>query len=141
MKCSVQLKCCIYELQYLLAGIFPRVPTATSIVKSFPVTGPVWPRGWVEVYLFSNMTAALQRGERSEARPGRTLPPGKTWYPFYSKLGRPQGQSGRVENLVPTGIRSRTVQPVVGIATELPSPLCTAYRSYILPTKVYCVLN
>jgi len=46
------------------------------------------------------------------ARPGRTLPPGKTRYPFYKRLGGPQGRSGGVENLVPTGIRSRTVHPV-----------------------------
>jgi len=33
------------------------------------------------------MTAALEGGEWSAARPGRTLPPGKTWYPFYRMLG------------------------------------------------------
>ena len=38
--------------------------------------------------------------------------PGKTQYPFYRRLGGPQGRSGRAENLVPTGIRSRKVQPV-----------------------------
>ena len=59
------------------------------------------------------MTAALTWGEWSAARPGLTLPPGKTRYPFYRRLGGPQGRSGRAENLVPTGIRSRTVQPVV----------------------------
>jgi len=59
------------------------------------------------------MTAALEGGEWSAARPGCTLPPGKTRYPFYRKLGGPQGRSGRAENLVPTGIRSRTVHPVV----------------------------
>ena len=59
------------------------------------------------------MTAALEEGEWSAARPGRTLPPGKTGYPFYRRLGGPQGRSGRAENLVPTAIRSRTVQPVV----------------------------
>jgi len=37
---------------------------------------------------------------------------GKDRYPFYRGLGGPQGRSGRAENLVPTGIRSRTVQPV-----------------------------
>ena len=41
------------------------------------------------------------------------LPPGKTRYPFYRRLGGPQGRSGLAENLVLTGIRSRTVQPVV----------------------------
>ena len=58
------------------------------------------------------MTAALVRGKWSAARPGRTLPTGKTRYPFYRRLGGPQGWSGRAENLVPTGIRSRSVQPV-----------------------------
>ena len=70
------------------------------------------------------MTAALEVGEWSPARPGRTLAPGKTRYPFYRRLGGPQGRSGRAENLVPIGIRSRTVQPgsSVAIPTELPGP-------------------
>ena len=50
------------------------------------------------------MTAAVEVGEWSAARPGRTLPPGKIRYPFYRRLGGPQGQSGRAENLFPTGI-------------------------------------
>ena len=41
------------------------------------------------------------RGAWSAARPGHTLPPGKTRYPFYRRLGGPQGRSGRAENLVP----------------------------------------
>ena len=70
------------------------------------------------------MTAALEGGEWSAARPGRTLPTGKTRYPFYRRLVGPQGRSGRAENLVPTGIRSRTVQPgsSFAIPTELPVP-------------------
>jgi len=64
------------------------------------------------------MTAALEGGEWSAARIGRTLPPGKTRYPFYGRLGEPQDRSGRAENLVPTGIRSRTVQPVVSRYTD-----------------------
>jgi len=50
------------------------------------------------------MTAAIEGGEWSAAHPGRTLPPGKTQYPLYRKLGVPQDRSGRAENLVPTGI-------------------------------------
>ena len=75
------------------------------------------------------MTAALEAGEWSAARPGRTLPPGKTRYSFYRRLGGPQGRSVRAENLVPIGILSRTVQPVFsrytcnGIALPLPLPL------------------
>ena len=59
------------------------------------------------------MTAALEGGgEWSAARPDRTLVPGKTRYPFYRRLGGPQGRSERAENLVPSGIRSRTTQPI-----------------------------
>ena len=75
------------------------------------------------------MTAALEGGEWSAARPDRTLPPGKSRYPLYRRLGGPQGRSGRAENLVPTGIRSQTAQPVVSRYTD------TATR----PTMYVCV--
>ena len=78
----------------------------------------MWPRGWVEVLLYCSMTAALEGGEWSAARPSRTLPPGKTRYPFYRRLGGSQGRSGRVKNLVPTKILSRTFQPVVSRYTD-----------------------
>jgi len=45
------------------------------------------------------MIAALEGGEWSASRPGRTLPPGKNRYPFYRRLGRPQGRSGRVRKI------------------------------------------
>jgi len=61
----------------------------------------VWPRGWVEVQLYSSMTAALEGGKWSAARRGGILPPGKNQYPFYRRLGEPQGRPGRAENLVP----------------------------------------
>jgi len=64
------------------------------------------------------MTAALEGGEWSAARPDRTLTPGKTRYLLYRRLGGTQVQSGLAENLVPTGIRSRTVQPVVSGYTD-----------------------
>jgi hypothetical protein len=60
----------------------------------------------VEVELYSSKTSALEGGEWSPARSGRSLPPGKTRYPLYRRLGGPQGRSGRAENLAPTGIRS-----------------------------------
>ena len=73
------------------------------------------------------MTAALKGNEWSAARRDRTLPPGKMPYPFYRRLGGPQGRFGRAENLVPTGILFRTVQPVVsryiGLATGPPQIL------------------
>ena len=73
------------------------------------------------------MTVPLEGGEWSAARPGRTLPPGKTRYPFYMRLSGPQGRSGRAKILVPTGIRSRTVQPVVSrcnYRATRPTTLC-----------------
>ena len=82
------------------------------------------------------MTAALEGGEWSAARPGRTLPPGKTWYPFYTRLGGPQGRSGRAENLVPTGIRSRTIQPVVRRCTDWATQPTTVQHK---PTK--CIFS
>ena len=51
----------------------------------------MWPREWVEIYLYYSMTAALEGGEWSAACPGRNLPPGKIWYPFYRRLGRAPG--------------------------------------------------
>ena len=61
---------------------------------------------------------ALEGGEWSAAGLGRTLLPGKGRYPFFRRLGGPQGWSGRAENVVSTGIRSRNVQPVVGHYTN-----------------------
>ena len=84
------------------------------------------------------MTAALEGGEWSAARLGRTLPPGKTRYPLHRRLGGPQGRSGRAENLVPNGIRSRTVQPgsSVAIPTELPGPQ-VSMNNYVTDPFLY----
>jgi len=59
-----------------------------------------------------------KRGRVVSSTPPPHLPPGKPRYPFYRRLGGPQGRSGRAENLVPTGIRSRIVQPVVSRYTD-----------------------
>ena len=64
------------------------------------------------------MTAALEGGEWSAARPGRTLPAGKTRYQLCRRLGGPQGRSGLAEILVRASIRSLTVQLVVSRYTD-----------------------
>jgi len=57
------------------------------------------------------LTSALEGGEGSASRPGRTLPPGKTGYPFYRRLGGPQGRSGLVRKISPSpGFDLQTVQ-------------------------------
>ena len=52
------------------------------------------------------MTSTLEGGEWSAARPGRSLPLGKTRYPLYRRLGGPQDGSGQAKNLSFTRIRS-----------------------------------
>jgi len=47
------------------------------------------------------MTMALEGGEGSVSRPGRSLPPGKTRYPLHRRLGGPQGWSGQVLKISP----------------------------------------
>ena len=81
------------------------------------------------------MTTALEGGEWSAARPGRTLPPGKTRYPLYRRLVESQGRSGRAENLVPLGFDPRTVQPVAQSLYRLNYPA----HSYLLHfEQLYC---
>ena len=59
------------------------------------------------------------RGEGSASRPGRSLPPGKTRYPLYRRLGGPQGRSGQVPKISPPpGFDPRAVQPVASRYTD-----------------------
>ena len=47
------------------------------------------------------------------------LPPGKTRYTLYRRLGGPQGRSGRVRNILPPpGFDARTVQPLASRYTD-----------------------
>ena len=66
--------------------------------------------------LFYDHGTRRERVVSSTRRP--TLPPEKTRYPLYRRLGRRQGRSGRAENLAPPGFDSRTVQPVVSRYTD-----------------------
>ena len=60
-----------------------------------------------------------RRDEGSASRPGRSLPPGKTRYPLYRRLGGPQGRSGQVRKISPpSGFDPRTVQPVASRYTD-----------------------
>jgi hypothetical protein len=73
---------------------------------SCPVTGLKWPRGWVEVKLYSFLTSALEGGGWSAPRSGR-FTPGKDSVPIVQEA---RWASGPVwtcaKNLAPTGIRS-----------------------------------
>ena len=68
------------------------------------------------------MTTALEGGEGSASRPGRFLPPGKTRYSLYRRLGGPQGRSGQVWKISPPpGFDPRTVQPIASWTEHMTS--------------------
>jgi len=69
------------------------------------------------------MTVAIEGGEWSTAHPGRTLPSGKTQYPFYRRLG---GKSRHYWDSIP----DRPARSSVAILTEVPGP-CTYIHIYI----------
>ena len=59
------------------------------------------------------MTMAIEGGERSALRPGRSLTREKSQYPLYMRLGEPQGRSEQVRKISPLpGFDPRIVQPV-----------------------------
>ena len=71
-----------------------------------------------------------RRGEGSASRSGRSLPPGKTRYPLYRRLGGPQGRSGQVRKIsTAPGFSPQTVQPVTSRYTDW------ATRSTLLPVN------
>jgi len=81
--------------------------------------------------LFSR-TFSTRWGEGVSTTPRPPLPQGNTRYLLYRRLGGPQRRSGEAEHLVPTGIRSRTVQPVAQSLYRLSYPAHTfALYSFI----------
>ena len=66
--------------------------------------------------------------------------PWKDRYPFYRRLGGPQGRSRPEENLVPTGIRSRTVQSIVSHYTDW-ATRPTLIRGYVVQNTTVCLVR
>ena len=61
------------------------------------------------------------------------LPPGKTRYTLYTRLGEPQGRSGRLRNISPApGFDPRTVQPVASRYTDWAIPAPSFYIKTII---------
>ena len=62
-------------------------------------------------------------GVGSQRHAPAALPPEKTQYPLYKRLGRPQGRSGRVRKISHTPrLDPRTVQPVACRYTDCAIP-------------------
>jgi hypothetical protein len=96
------------------------------------------------------MTTALEGGEGSVSHPGRSLPPGKSRYPLYRRLGGPQGRSGQVRKISPPPwFDLRTIKPVASRYTDyITWPVYTWVNSenheqqYVfLMNRVNCTIN
>ena len=77
------------------------------------------------------MTAALEGGEWSAERPGRTLPPGKEPVPILQEAGWATGPvwTGGKSHPHRDSIPDRPARSSVAIPTELPGPLIYMYTS------------
>jgi hypothetical protein len=60
----------------------------------FALDRPWWPRGGVELYLYSFFNLGARWGGWLAPCPGRFTPGKENRYPLYRRLGRPQGRSG-----------------------------------------------
>ena len=87
--------------------------------KSSPYNRPRRPGGWIEVQLNSSFNLGARWGVGGQHHAPAALPPEKTRYPLYKRLGGPQGRSGRVRKISPSpGFDSRTPQPVASRYTD-----------------------
>ena len=82
------------------------------------------------IALLFSRTFGTRWGWGVSPTPRPPLPPGNARYILYRRLGGPKGRSGKTKNLVITGIRSRTVQPVAQSLYRL---------SY--PAQTFCILH
>jgi hypothetical protein len=75
---------------------------------------------------------ALEGVEGSASQPGHSLPPGKTRYSLYRRLGGPQGRSGQMRKIsLAPGFDLRTFQPVASRYTDYATrPTCRTVSLY-----------
>ena len=93
-------------------------------VKVRPKTGHEGPEGEQRYSYTLSLTSALD-GVGGQRRAPAALPPGKTQYPLYRRLGGGHSQSGRVWKISPPlEYHPRTVQPVTSRYTDyaIPAP-------------------
>ena len=74
--------------------------------EGHPITGHEGPEG-EQMYSSTLPSTSALDGVGGQHHAAAALPPGKTRYPLYRRLGGPQGRSARVQKILPsTGIRS-----------------------------------
>jgi hypothetical protein len=75
-------------------------------------------QGGGERYSYTNSLTSALDGVGGQRHAPVALPPVKTRYPLYRRLGGAQGRSGRVQKIsTPPGLYPRTAQPVAKCRT------------------------
>ena len=104
--------------KYPQASIFLLHCCKAKIKKRSPYNRPRRPRGGRCIPLLF-LKPRRQMVVAGQHHAPAALPPGKTRYPLYRRLGGSQGRSGRVRKISPPqGFDPRTVQPVASRYTD-----------------------
>ena len=86
--------------------------------KVHPITGHKAPEG-EQMYSSTLPSTSVLDGMGGQRHAPAALPPRKTQYPSYRRLGGPQGLSGQVQKILPPpGFDPWTVQPIVSRSTD-----------------------
>jgi hypothetical protein len=92
------------------------------------ITGHECPEGEYRYSSTLSLTSTLD-GVDGQRHVAAALPPGKTQYSLYRRLGGPQGRSGQVRKIsLSPGFDPRTVQPVASCCTDCAIPAHTTYK-------------
>ena len=101
----------------------PPIEMSKGKGKFHPRTDHEGPEGEERYSSTLSLTSVLD-GVGGQLHAPATLPPVKTRYPLYRRLGGPQGRSGRVRKTSsPPGFDPRTVQPVAKRYTDCAIPV------------------
>jgi hypothetical protein len=100
---AVLLSCnsAIYSHNNLLTGYCISHSTNFILGKVPPRTGHEGPEGEYRYSSTLSLTSTLDGGGWSTPHPGRFTPGKDTRYPFYRRVGGPQGRSGRARKISP----------------------------------------
>ena len=84
----------------------------------YPRTGHEGPEG-EQMYSSTLLSTSALDGVGSRHHAPAALPPGKTRYPLYGRLGEPQFRSGPVRKIsLLLGLDPRNVQPIASRSTD-----------------------
>ena len=117
---SVVMLC---HLLHMMTGLntwgLVKVKVSAPLYRHRGSVQAVWPIGGSRGIALLFLDHSIRKSESSVSCPGRSLPPGKTRYPLYRRLGEPQGWSGQVRKISPPpGFNPRTIQPVASCYTD-----------------------